>query len=153
MKLTKNFTLSEMTKSQTALRLGIENKPNQQQILCLKTLCQKILQPIRDRFEKPLIISSGFRSIELSQRIGSSAKSQHCKGEAADFEIQGLDNKKLAEHISNNYDYDQLILEFYKESDPNSGWIHVSYSSKKNRKQFLKAYKDQNGKTRYIPWQ
>jgi len=101
----------------------------------------------------PVIISSGFRSVELSKRIGSSAKSQHCKGEAVDFEIQGLDNKKLAEHINKNYEFDQLILEFYKESDPNSGWIHVSYSSEKNRKQFLKAYKDQNGKTRYIPCQ
>ena len=121
-------------------------------ILSLKKLCENVLQPIRNRFEKPVIISSGFRSAELNKAIGSSSKSQHCKGEAADIEIYGIDNKILAQWIHNNTKYDQLILEFYKESDPQSGWVHVSFTDK-CRKQFLKAYKDQNGKTRYMPWQ
>ena len=100
-----------------------------------------------------IFISSGFRSARLSEAIGSSSKSQHCKGQAADIEIFGVDNKILARWIHNNIKYDQLILEFYKESEgPNSGWVHVSYTDN-CRKQFLKAYKDAKGKTRYIPWQ
>ena len=78
-------------------------------------------------------------------------KSQHAKGQAADIEVLSVDNKVLAEWIKNNLVFDQLILEFYKESDPQSGWIHVSYVSENPRKQSLKAYKDK-GKTRYIPW-
>ena len=152
MQLTENFSLAELTKSQMATRLGFDNKPNQQHILSLKKLCENVLQPIRNRFEKPVIISSGFRSAQLNKAIGSSSKSQHCKGEAADIEIYGIDNKHLAQWINNNTKYDQLILEFYKESDPQSGWVHVSFTDK-CRKQFLKAYKDQNGKTRYMPWQ
>ena len=152
MQLTENFSLAELTKSQTATRLGFDNKPSQQQILSLKKLCENVLPPIRNRFEKPVIISSGFRSAQLNKAIGSSSKSQHCKGEAADIEIYGIDNKHLAQWINNNTKYDQLILEFYKESDPQSGWVHVSYTDT-CRKQFLKAYKDADGKTRYMPWQ
>ena len=153
MNLTENFSLAELTKSQTATRLGFDNKPNQMQVLALTKLCENVLQPIRNKFEKPVIKSSGFRSARLSEAIGSSSKSQHCKGEAADIEIFGLDNKILARWIHNNIKYDQLILEFYKESEgSNSGWVHVSYTDN-CRKQFLKAYKDAKGKTRYIPWQ
>ena len=153
MKLTENFSLAELTKSQTATRLGFENKPNQMQVLALTKLCENVLQPIRNKFEMPVFISSGFRAARLSEAIGSSSKSQHCKGEAADIEIFGLDNKILARWIHNNIKYDQLILEFYKESEgSNSGWVHVSYTDN-CRKQFLKAYKDAKGKTRYIPWQ
>ena len=152
MKLTENFSLAELTKSQTATRLGFDNKPNQNQVLALTKLCENVLQPIRNKFEMPVFISSGFRSARLSEAIGSSSKSQHCKGEAADIEIFGLDNKILANWINNNIKYDQLILEFYKPSDPQSGWVHVSYTDD-CRKQFLKAYKDAKGKTRYIPWQ
>ena len=151
MNLSKNFTLCELTKSQTAIRLGIDNTPSSQQIFHLQNLCENVLQKIRDRFEKPVIVSSGFRSIELCHAIGSSAKSQHAKGQAADIEVLNVDNKVLAEWIKNNLIFDQLILEFYKESDPQSGWIHISYVNDNPRKQSLKAYKDK-GKTRYIPW-
>ena len=152
MKLSANFTLSELTKSQTAVRKGIPNNPNEDQIDNLKLLCQNILQPIRSEFEKPILVSSGFRTAELCIAIGSSIKSSHAKGEAADFEIWGMDNKELAWWIKNNLEYDQLILEFYKEGEPNSGWIHCSYKSSDRRNSNLIAYKDENGKTKYKPF-
>ena len=153
MQLSKNFSLQELTKSQTATRLGIDNTPNKAQIINLKNLCENILQKVRDRFAKPVIINSGFRCVELCEAIGSSSKSQHASGSAADIEVMTLDNKVLAEWIKKNLIFDQLILEFYKESEgPRSGWIHVSYSASDPRGQSLIAYKDEKGKTRYIPW-
>ena len=124
MMLSKNFSLAEMTKSQTAERKGIDNLPNADHIFNLTALCENILQPIRNEFGS-FIVSSGFRSPELCLAIGSKSTSQHAKGEAADFEVAGMDNHKLATWIENNLPYDQLILEFYKGG--NSGWIHCSY--------------------------
>ena len=141
MNLSKSFTLNELTKSQEAIRLGIDNTPNEEQIQNLKILCEKLLQPIRDFYGMPLSISSGYRSVALCEAIGSSAKSQHTKGQAADFEIFGVPNKEIAEFIVKNLDYDQCILEFWNENDPNSGWVHCSYSGNSNRKQYLKAEK------------
>ena len=150
MKLSENFTLDELTKSQEAIRLGIPNEPNEEQILNLKILCEKILQPIRDFYGMPVSVSSGFRSPELCKAIGSSSTSQHTRGEAADFEIFSIANKALAEFIVANLDYDQCILEFWNENEPNSGWVHCSYSSKYNRRQYLKADKV-DGKIVYSP--
>ena len=153
MKLTTNFSLAELTASQVAARKGIPNNPTAGQIENLKKLCESILQPIRNHYDSPVIISSGFRTPELCILINSSINSQHAKGQAADLQVIGVDNKALATYIKENLDFDQLILEFYKESEgPNSGWVHVSYTDN-CRKQFLKAYKDAKGKTRYIPWQ
>ena len=115
MKLTANITLDELTKSQVAERKGINNNPNPQQIENLKALAVNVLQPIRSHFDKPLIISSGFRCAELCVAIGSSVNSQHVADDsaaAADFEIPGVDNLKLAKWIKNNLDVDQGILEF-----------------------------------------
>ena len=150
MKLTENFSLSELTKSQTAERKGINNTPSPEHQENLKSLCTAILQPVRDHFSKVVTISSGYRSPELCTAIGSKITSQHAKGEAADFEIFGLSNKELADYINENLDYDQLILEYWKESDPNSGWVHCSYTNGSNRKQYLRAYKE-NGSTKYEP--
>jgi len=141
MNLSKSFTLNELTKSQEATRLGIDNTPNEEQIQNLKILCENILQPIRDFYGMPVSVSSGYRSIALCEAIGSSAKSQHTKGQAADFEIFGVANKDVAEFIVKNIEYDQCILEFWNENDPNSGWVHCSYSANGNRKQYLKAEK------------
>ena len=135
-----------MTQSQTALRLGLDNEPNEEQKENLKQLCLYVLQPLREYYQNPIKISSGFRSAKLSEAIGSSANSQHCKGEAADFELIGHDNLNVASHIKNNFQYDQLILEYY-DGTLNSGWIHCSYSSRNNRKMALK--KDKNG---YKEW-
>jgi hypothetical protein len=154
MNLTTNFTLAEMTASQVASRNGINNNPTAGQIENLKKLCESILQPIRNHYDAPVIISSGFRSPELCIRIGSSIDSQHAKGQAADIQVVGIDNKSLAKYIKENLDYDQLILEFYKEEEgPHSGWVHVSYVGKGNRKQSLTATRsEKTRKTVYSPW-
>ena len=149
MKLTDNFSLSELIKSQTAERCDIDNNPDKEHIESLQKLCDNILQPIRDYFKKPVVISSGYRSPELSQKIGSSSRSQHCKGEAADLEIPSVSNKELADFINDNLDFDQVILEFHNPDEINSGWVHVSYVSDRNRSEYLLAEKDENGKVRY----
>jgi len=151
MKLSANFTLSELTKSQLATRHGIPNEPKPDHIDNLKALCINVLQPIRSEFEKPVIISSGYRSPELCIKIGSSINSQHAKGEAADFEIHSVSNHDLAVWIKNNLEFDQLILEFHNKEEPNSGWIHCSYSTTENRNESLIAYRDENGKVKYKP--
>ena len=150
MKLTANFSLNELTKSQTAERKGIDNTPGTEHQENLKKLCENVLQPVRDHFEQVVSVSSGYRSPELSTAKGSKTTSQHARGEAADFEIFGVSNKELANWIHYNTNYDQLILEYWKESDPNSGWVHCSYSESNNRRQYLRAYKE-NGKTKYEP--
>jgi len=148
MELSKNFSLTELTKSQTAIRKGINNTPSPTHQENLKSLCTHVLQPVRDHFSRVVSVSSGYRSEALCLAIGSKTTSQHAKGEAADFEIYGLSNKELADYINKNLDYDQLILEYWKEEDPNSGWVHCSYRDGDNRKQYLKAYKE-NGRTKY----
>ena len=151
MKLTENFSLNELTKSQTAERKGIDNTPSTEHQENLKSLCEMILQPIRDHFGQVVSVSSGYRSPELCVAIGSSTQSQHAKGQASDFEIFGVSNKELADWINENLDYDQLILEYWKgEDEPNSGWVHCSYTNGNNRKQYLRAYKE-NGSTKYEP--
>ena len=95
MKLTENFNLRELTKSQVAERNGIPNNPSSDHIDALKKLCESVLQPIRNHFDSPVIISSGYRSGELCVRIGSKISSQHAKGQAADLEVIGVDNKEL----------------------------------------------------------
>ena len=150
MNLSKSFTLNELTKSQEALRLGIDNTPSEEHILNLKILCDNILQPIRDFYGLPLSVSSGYRSAELCKAIGSSSTSQHTRGEAADFEIFGVANKELSDWIVSNLEYDQCILEFWNINESNSGWVHCSFSTKYNRKQYLKAEKV-NGKIVYSP--
>ena len=152
MQLSENFSLLELTKSQTATRKGIDNTPSPEHQENLKLLCTHILQPVRDRFERVVSVSSGYRSEELCLAIGSKITSQHAKGQAADFEIFGTPNNEVANWISNNLIYDQLILEFWNSDEPNSGWVHVSYDPdfNQNRKQYLRAYKD-NGRTKYAP--
>ena len=149
MNLSRNFTLQELIKSDTAIRLNIDNNPNGDQIDKLKQLCENVLQPVRDQFGR-VKVTSGFRSPELCRAINSSENSQHAKAEAADFECMGTDNAELADWIYANLEFDQLILEFYTPGEPNSGWIHCSYTSDKPRKQFLWAYKSE-GKTKYKP--
>ena len=150
MNLTKNFSLLELTKSQTAERKGINNTPSPEHQENLKLLCTAILQPVRDHFSKVVSVSSGYRSPALCEAIGSKSTSQHARGEAAAFEIFGVSNKELADYIDSELHYDQLILEYWKESDPNSGWVHCSFSEGNNRKQYLRAYKE-DGKTKYEP--
>ena len=149
MKLTNNFSLKELTASQTAERQGINNNPTEDQINKLKLLCEKVLQPIRDHYGKVVSVSSGYRSVELCEAIGSSKNSQHAKAEAADFEIYGVSNAELCKWIADNLECDQMILEYHNLDEPNSGWIHCSYKAEDNRKQILRAYRNESGKTCY----
>ena len=110
MSLTKNFSLIELTKSQTATRKGIDNTPSTEHQDNLKSLCRFILQPVRDHFSCVVSVSSGYRSQELCLALGSKITSQHAKGEAADFEIFGVSNKELADYINENLEYAQQIL-------------------------------------------
>ena len=138
MKLSKNFSLSEFEKSSTATRLGIKNKAGSGEIKNLTDLCYAVLEPVRAKFDKPVFITSGYRSEQLCEAIGSKKTSQHTRGEAVDFEIMGISNLQLALWIQNNCDFDQLILEFWKEEEgANSGWVHCSYNEGSNRKQVL----------------
>ena len=139
MQLSKNFSLAEMTKSQTAIRMGLANNPSEGEVENLRLLCERVLQPVRDHFNHTVTISSGYRNEILSQKIGSSSSGQHCKGEAADFEIFGVPNNEVSDWIKENLMFDQLILEYWEPGEPNSGWVHVSYVKEinSNRKEYL----------------
>ena len=142
MKLSQNFSLRELTKSQTAERKGISNEPTEEHIENLKLLCTKILQPIRDEWGV-VSISSGYRSPELCEALGSKSTSQHARGQAADFECYGTDNNKLFNWAIENVPFDQAILEFYT-GDPDSGWLHMSYNEDNNRGETLRAFRENN---------
>jgi zinc D-Ala-D-Ala carboxypeptidase len=148
--LTKNFSLHELTKSETASRHDMENNPGPAEIANLTELAGKVLQPIRDHFQKGVHINSGFRHPDVNAKVGGSRTSDHCKGMAADLEIPGVANAALAEWIKNNLEFTQLILEFYTPGIPDSGWVHVSYDPGNLKKQVMTATK-QNGKTVYLP--
>jgi len=124
MMLSNNFSIKELIKSQTAERRDINNNPGADEIYYLKILSEKILQPVRDHYKIPFTVSSGYRCPELSIAIGSSKKSQHCKGQAADFEVPGISNWDLCHYIKDKLEYDQLILECF--TGGNSGWVHCS---------------------------
>lgn len=137
MRLSPHFTLAELTKSQTALRYNIPNRPGRKEIKNLERVAREILEPVRRHFARPFSPSSGFRSRQLNRAIGSKDTSQHISGEAVDFEIPGIPNKEVAEWIRSNLTFDQLILEFYDPAEPNSGWVHVSLKKSGNRNQAL----------------
>ena len=150
MNLTANFTLKELTKSDTATRLGLDNTPDDEALENLKTLCEMVLQPVRDHYGKGVKVNSAYRSPESNAAVGGSKTSDHCKGMAADIEIPGVANADLAQFIMDNLNYTQLILEFYTPGIPDSGWVHVSYDPNNLKKQELTATKVA-GKTQYLP--
>ena len=127
MQLSDHFSLRELTKSQTAERLGIANEPDDEAVENRIILCDMILEPVRNHYDTPFVPNSGFRCLELNRAIGSSDTSQHTTGEAVDFEVPGVPNKDLALWVKDNCKFDQLILEFYKDDDPASGWVHCSH--------------------------
>ena len=149
MNLTANFSLSEMVKSETALRHDMDNTPGEAEIASLRLLCEKILQPVREHYGKGVKCNSGYRAPAVNQKVGGSPTSDHCKGQAADIEIPGIPNADLAIWIMDNLEYTQLILEFYT-GVPDSGWVHVSYDPANLKKQNLTATK-KDGKTVYLP--
>ncbi len=150
MQLSKNLSLAEMTRSESAKRAGIKNNPTKLHLANMVKLANDIFQPIRDYFGIPIHLSSGYRSKELNAVIpGSSKTSQHSKGEAIDIDMDNtkITNKQVFDYIKDNLEFDQLIWEFGTKDNP--AWVHVSYNaSGKQRKQILKAKKS-NGKTVY----
>ena len=149
MNLSLNFSLQELTKSQEALRKGLNNAPSQEVISNLQELSNMVLQPVRNHFGKSVTVNSGYRSPEVNAAVGGSKTSDHCKGQAADIEIAGVPNAELAEWIRDNLAFTQVILEFYTQGIPDSGWVHVSYDPANLKKQSLTAVK-QDGKTVYL---
>ena len=149
MKLTDNFSLAEMTKSDTALRLDMDNTPGPEEIENMTRLCECVLQPVRNHFGKGVKVNSGFRHPNVNAKVGGSKTSDHCKGMAADIEIPGVANADLAKWIVDNLEFRQVILEFYTPGVPDSGWVHVSYNPSDNKKQVLTATKKE-GKTVYL---
>ena len=150
MMLSKNLSLAEATKSATAIKHGIANDPTPEHLQNLKESAEKIFQPIRDHFATPLAVSSGYRSAALNQRIGGSKSSQHMQGKAFDLDAHifgGVTNNEIFNFIKDNLDFDQLIWEFGTEDEPD--WVHVSYNGSENRKQILRAVRN-NGRTQYL---
>lgn len=145
MKISKHFTLMEMTMSTTAKRLGIDNTPSSEAIQSMKLLAERVLEPIREYIGEPVRINSGYRSVELNKKVGGSKTSQHCLGEAADIFCFNK-NSEIFHFIKNNLEFDQLIWEFGDEHEPD--WVHVSYRENRMRGQVLIANK-RNGKTAY----
>lgn len=137
MMLSPHFSLAEFTRSDTAARYGIDNDPGRRHVIAMQALCHGVLEPVRAQFGRPVRITSGFRTPALCRRVGSSGRSQHAKGEAADFEISGVSNYEVAAWIRDNLTFDQLILENYVQGQPNSGWIHCSYRADRARRQAL----------------
>lgn len=146
--LSEHFSIKELTYSDTAIRLVIDNSPTDEVLINLQNVVQFILEPVRQYFDKPVKITSGYRSEKLCLAIGSKATSQHTLGQAVDFEVIGIPNQVVSDWIVNNLDYDQCILEFWNPDVYNSGWVHCSYKPSGNRKMYLKAY-TANGRVVY----
>jgi hypothetical protein len=146
--MTQSFSIKELTYSDTAIRLGIDNTPTDEILINLQNVVQFILEPVSNNFDSQIVITSGYRSPALCQAIGSKPTSQHTFGMAVDFEILGIPNKEVSDWIVNHLDYDQCILEFWKPEEPNSGWVHCSYKPSGNRKMYLRAFKG-NGRVVY----
>ena len=149
--ISKNITFAEATKSQSAIRLGIKNEPNEEQIEAMKYVAENIFERVRSHFgNKPIAISSFFRNFATNKAVGGSQTSQHCKGEAMDIDADtfgGITNKEIFNYIKDNLDFDQLIWEFGTNNNPD--WVHVSLTKGLNKRQVLKAAKDANGRTFY----
>lgn len=154
MKLSKNLSLAEFTRSQTAKRRGIDNTPTDDHLEAAKKLAENIFQPIREHFGKPIFITSGYRSEALNKAIGGSTTSQHSKGEAIDIDMDGHGkptNTEVFYYIKENLDFDQLIWEFGDDENPD--WVHVSFKAiGEQRNQILQAKRNSARKTYYELW-
>jgi len=148
-RISKHITYKEATRSVTALRLGIENKPSEYELQNMELIAEKVFEPLREAVNSPIKINSFYRSEELNKAIGGSSRSQHCQGRAIDIDdFYGyVSNSYMYYYIKDNLDFDQLIWEFGTDTNPD--WVHVSYvDGDSNRKRCLLAYKE-DGKTKY----
>ena len=138
--ISKHITYEEATRSNTAKRLGVDNTPDDKQLVAMKLLATRIFEPLREHFGVMIYISSFFRSSALNEAVKGSKTSQHMTGEAMDIDAHifgGLTNKDIFNYIKDNLEFDQLIWEYGTSDEPD--WVHVSYTSDKpNRKQIIK---------------
>lgn len=133
MQITPNFSLAELTRTAQPFA----NVPGESEIARLRILCQKVLEPLRAHYGRPVKVNSAFRSLKVNRAVGGSSTSQHLRGEAADVEIPGVSNLEVARTIRDNLPFDQLILEAYRPGVPSSGWVHVSYREGRLRRSVL----------------
>jgi len=142
MMLSDHFSYNEFVRSNTATRRGIENIPDQAVIERAFVFCRSVLEPVRELFGRPIYISSGYRCEELNTLIGGSPTSQHMRGEAADFEVEGVSVPDVFWRIlTSDILFDQLINEYGE-------WIHISYSTNP-RRQALVALRNAEGETEF----
>ena len=148
-KISNHISYKEAVYSNTATRRGIENTPDEEQLVNMRLTANEVFEPLRVYVNGPIKINSFFRSPKLNTAIGGSSKSQHCKGQAIDLDdtFGVMTNAEMYEFIKEHLDFDQIIWEFGDDENPD--WVHVSYvSPEKNRKRCLLAYKE-NKKTKY----
>jgi uncharacterized protein YcbK (DUF882 family) len=130
--ISKHITIEEATFSAKAVSNKISNVPNEAQLKAMQLVAEKLFEPLRVWYGKPIKINSFFRNNQVNKLVGGSATSQHCKGEAIDISAGSKEeNKKLFDYVCKNLDFDQVINEY------NFTWVHISYKSKGNRKQIL----------------
>lgn len=154
MKISKYVSISEVTSSDTAKRRGIDNSPTPEHLENLKVTCTEVFDKVREHFDVPIYISSGYRSAALNKAIGGSATSDHNNGKALDLDQDGkgngVTNRQVFDYIKDNLEFDQLIWEFGSSQNPD--WVHVGYRKGANRKQILRAIRNASGKTVYAPY-
>ena len=149
--ISKHITYAEAIYSDSAKRKGIANIPNADELKAMELLANKVFEPLREFINKPIKISSFFRSKVVNSAIGGSTSSQHCKGEAIDLDdtYGGFTNAEMFHYIKDNLEFDQLIWEYGNNVNPD--WVHVSYSKNRSRKQVLKVVRS-NGQPKYLPY-
>ena len=150
-RLSKHVSYKESVYSRTAERLNLNNDPSEAHLLNMKLVAEKVFEPLREHVGGPIKINSFYRGPELNKAIGGSAKSQHCHGQAIDIDdtFGHATNAEMYNWVKENLDYDQMIWEFGDDKNPN--WVHISYvNPEENRNRCLKAYKDNNNKTKYM---
>jgi len=154
MKLSNNLSLSEVTKSNTAIRRGIDNMPTDAHIENLKYLAEKVFQPIREHFGCPIFVSSGYRSKDLNEAIGGSQRSFHSHGMALDLDMDGrsnsVSNADIFYYILNNLQFSELIWEFGDDNNPN--WVHVAIAKGREDEKNAKIAYREDGRTKYKKW-
>lgn len=134
MRLSNNFSLEELYFSSVAKEHNINNQPTREVTEALGCLVQNLLQPLRDKLRRPIIVTSGYRSPELNRLVGGAKNSQHVLGQAVDIVVQGMTPRTLAEFVTRSgLTFDQMIV----EEVGNTSWLHLSYTRKFNRKERL----------------
>tara|TARA_R100001443_G_C3327398_1_gene171551 strand:- start:543 stop:1004 length:462 start_codon:yes stop_codon:yes gene_type:complete len=149
-RISKHISYKEGVHSNTALRKGLDNTPNEDQLECMTIIAEEVFEPLRKWVGGPIKITSMFRGEPVNTAIGGSKNSQHMKGQALDLDdtFGHKTNAEMYHYIKDNLNFDQLIWEFGDDENPN--WIHVSYVGEvSNRNKCLKAYKE-NGRTKYM---